>query len=154
MQIQDSCAVTRIDQTFRNPGARITDAQYRFPLPARASVGQFTYWVAGLPIHGEVVKKQKANDIYHQEQQQDRKVAVSAKRSGQAIEYRVPVTLPDVERRCPELERMRAFAHIQRLLDEQETFGGGGAIDPWWLLLALLVLIGRRGFFGRTPRFN
>jgi len=35
----------------------------------------------------------------------------------------VPVTLPESSTDYPELERMRAFAQIQRLVDEQSHFG-------------------------------
>jgi len=89
VEIQDGFVVTRVDQVFRNPGTYTTDAHYRFPLPSNASVGQFTYWVMGQAIHGEVVEKPLAQRIYQQEKAQGRKVALSEQQGYQHFDMRV-----------------------------------------------------------------
>ncbi len=94
VDIQDGFVITRVQQTFANPSPTPLDAHYRFPLPSDASVGQFTYWVAGQPIHGEVIEKAKANEIYQAEKQQGRKVAVSEQQGFQHFDIRVASVQP------------------------------------------------------------
>ena len=62
--IEDQVAVTRVQQTFRNHTDRNLEANYVFPVPAGASVRRFTMWVNGQPMKGELVKAEKANQIY------------------------------------------------------------------------------------------
>lgn len=92
--IQDGFAVTQVDQEFANPSSVNLDAHYRFPVPSEASVGQFTYWINGQSIHGEVVEKEKATKIYKQEKQQGRKVAVSEQQGFQHFDIKVANLMP------------------------------------------------------------
>lgn len=92
--IQDGFAITQVDQEFANSAAVTLDAHYRFPVPSRASVGQFTYWIQGQAIHGEVVEKERASQIYQQEKLQGRKVAVSEQQSFQHFDIRVANLMP------------------------------------------------------------
>ncbi len=77
VKIADGFAVTSVEQVFSNPATQALDAQYRFPVPENAAVGQFTYWIQGQAIHGEVVEKERAQQIYNAEKQSGRKVAVT-----------------------------------------------------------------------------
>ena len=60
----DQVAVTRVQQTFRNHTDRKLEANYVFPVPAGASVRNFTMWVNGRPMKGELLKANKARQIY------------------------------------------------------------------------------------------
>ncbi len=75
--IEDGYAITTIEQTFFNPHAEDLEALYSFPVPHKAAVGEFTYWIDGKPITGEVVEKEKAREIYSQEKNQGNEVAVA-----------------------------------------------------------------------------
>ncbi len=104
VRIQDGFAMTTVEQVFAHPSIHqpeepsqasqtshgeqgsldsktAYDAHYQFPVPEKASVSQFTYWIDGQPIHGEVVEKEKAKEIYQQEKQAGRKVAVTEQES-------------------------------------------------------------------------
>ena len=62
--LEDQVAVTKVAQTFRNHTDRQLEATYVFPVPAGASVRDFAMWVNGQRVKGELLKSDKAKDIY------------------------------------------------------------------------------------------
>src|SRR6056297_238598 len=62
--INNSIAVTQIDQIFVNTENRQVEALYTFPVPREASVSNFSMWINGKEMIGEVVEKQRARQIY------------------------------------------------------------------------------------------
>ncbi len=62
--LEDQVAVTRVEQTFRNHTDRQLEATYVFPVPKGASVNQFTMWVDGKEVKGELVEAEQARSIY------------------------------------------------------------------------------------------
>lgn len=87
--IEDGYAITSIEQVFFNPTADEFEAIYSFPVPNKAAVGEFTYWIDGKPITGEVVEKSKARNIYEQEKQAGRGTALTEKNSYKDFESSV-----------------------------------------------------------------
>jgi len=77
VMIEDGYAITTVDQTFYNPHREELEAIYAFPVPEKASVAEFTYWIDGKPVTAEVVKKARAVEIYEQEKSQGREVAIT-----------------------------------------------------------------------------
>ena len=77
--IEDGYVTTSVEQTFYNPGANDLEAIYSFPVPESAAVGEFTYWIDGKPVIGEVVEKQKARTIYEEEKAAGRNAAIVEK---------------------------------------------------------------------------
>ena len=75
--IEDGYAITSVEQVFFNPSDTELEAIYSFPVPEKASVGEFTYWIEGSPVTGEVLEKQQAKEVYQQERQQGREVALT-----------------------------------------------------------------------------
>ncbi|MES9917263.1 MAG: VIT domain-containing protein, partial [Candidatus Thiodiazotropha sp. 4PDIV1] len=75
--IEDGYAVTSVEQVFFNPNNSELEAIYSFPVPEKASVGEFTYWIDGKPVTGEVLEKQKAREVYQQERSQGREAALT-----------------------------------------------------------------------------
>ncbi|WP_417734158.1 MprA protease, GlyGly-CTERM protein-sorting domain-containing form [Rosistilla oblonga] len=63
--INNGIAVTQIDQVFVNTENRIVEALYTFPVPRGASVSNFSMWISGKEMIGEVVEKQRAREIYN-----------------------------------------------------------------------------------------
>ena len=61
--IEDGYAITTVEQVFANPHGTDLEAIYSFPVPEKAAVGEFTYWIDGLPVTGEVLEKQHAREI-------------------------------------------------------------------------------------------
>lgn len=62
--IHNGIAVTHVEQRFRNTEDRVVEALYVFPVPNGASVANFSMWIDGVEMVGEVVEKQRARRIY------------------------------------------------------------------------------------------
>ena len=62
--INNGVAVTEVDQVFVNTESRVVEALYTFPVPAKASVSNFSMWINGKEMIGEVVEKKRAREIY------------------------------------------------------------------------------------------
>jgi len=62
--VNNGIAVTEVTQTFRNTEDRQVEALYLFPVPKGASVANFSMWIGGKEMIGEVVEKKRARQIY------------------------------------------------------------------------------------------
>ncbi len=62
--IEDGYAITSVEQLFHNPHSSDLEAIYSFPVPEKAAVSEFTMWIDGKPVHGEVLEKKKAREVY------------------------------------------------------------------------------------------
>ncbi|MBX9788208.1 MAG: VIT and VWA domain-containing protein [Pirellulales bacterium] len=62
--INNGIAVTEVEQVFKNTEQRVVEALYTFPVPKRASVADFSMWIGGREMVGEVVEKERARQIY------------------------------------------------------------------------------------------
>ncbi len=92
--IDNGYITTQIDQIFHNPNAQQLEAIYSFPVPEKAAVGEFTYWIDGKPVTAEVVEKQKAKQIYQQEKQAGREAALVEKDVYKTFDISVTPVLP------------------------------------------------------------
>lgn len=70
--INNGIAVTRVTQVFRNTEKRQVEALYTFPVPKGASVANFSMWINGKEVVGEVVEKKRAREIYNSYKRQRR----------------------------------------------------------------------------------
>jgi Ca-activated chloride channel family protein len=70
--INNTIAVTEVEQVFHNTERRVVEALYTFPVPARASVASFSMWINGKEMTGEVVEKARARQIYQTYKQERR----------------------------------------------------------------------------------
>ena len=64
VEIIDQVAITHVDQVFRNDNDWVVEGTYVFPLPLDAAVTEFTLWIDGEPVEGEVLTKEEARRIY------------------------------------------------------------------------------------------
>lgn len=62
--INNGIAVTEVEQVFLNTENRVVEALYTFPVPRNASVSDFSMWINGREMVGEVVEKKRAREIY------------------------------------------------------------------------------------------
>ncbi len=63
--INNGIAVTDVTQIFLNTENRQVEALYTFPVPKGASVANFSMWINGKEMIGEVVEKKRAREIYN-----------------------------------------------------------------------------------------
>ncbi len=64
VDIENQLAVTHIDQVFVNEETYQVEGIYMFPLPVDATISQFTMWVDGQKMDGQVMGKDEARRIY------------------------------------------------------------------------------------------
>ena len=87
--IEDGYAVTRVDQVFTNPHDQDLEARYSFPVPEHGSVAEFTLWIDGRPVTGEVLERQEAQQVYEEEKAAGRDAGLTEKDSYKTFEVRV-----------------------------------------------------------------
>ncbi len=62
--VNNGIAVTKVTQVFHNTESRQVEALYTFPVPKGASVANFSMWINGKEMVGEVLEKKRAREIY------------------------------------------------------------------------------------------
>ncbi len=87
--IEDGYAITQVDQVFSNPGAQDLEATYRFPVPDKAAVSEFTVWIDGQPVVGEVLKKDEARKVYQEEKAAGRDAGIAEQNKHYNFEIKV-----------------------------------------------------------------
>src|SRR5690349_7920653 len=65
VSLNNGVAVTTVTQVFQNTEERQVEALYAFPVPKGASVSNFSMWIAGKEMVGEVLEKKRAREIYN-----------------------------------------------------------------------------------------
>ncbi len=63
--VNNGVAVTQVTQVFKNTEERQVEALYTFPVPKGASVANFSMWINGKEVVGEVLEKKRAREIYN-----------------------------------------------------------------------------------------
>lgn len=87
--IEDGYAITTVEQIFHNPHARDLQAIYSFPVPNQGAVAEFTLWIDGKPITGEVLEKQEARRVYEEERAAGRDAGLTEKDSYKTFDVSV-----------------------------------------------------------------
>ena len=75
--IEDGYATTTVEQVFGNPNNVDLEAVYSFPVPEKAAVGEFTFWIDGQAVSAEVLEKEQAREDYEAEKQAGREAAIT-----------------------------------------------------------------------------
>jgi len=87
--IEDGYAMTRVKQVFQNSGTTDLEAIYSFPVPKKGAVAEFTLWIDGKPVTGEVFEKQAARKMYQEEKNAGRDVALTEQNGFKTFEVTV-----------------------------------------------------------------
>ncbi len=64
LTIEGHVATTKVEQSYHNSTDRDLEAEFIFPLPAGASVRDFSMWVGGKRYRGEAIDAPKARQTY------------------------------------------------------------------------------------------
>jgi Ca-activated chloride channel family protein len=97
--INNGIAVTTVNQVFRNLEDRQVEALYTFPVPRGASVANFSMWINGQEMVGEVVEKQRARQIYDSYKQVRRDPGLLEQTDYKTFEMRIFPIGPRAEQR-------------------------------------------------------
>ena len=87
--VEDGYAITTIEQVFHNPHGSDLEAIYSFPVPEKAAVSEFTYWIDGQPVTGEVLPKAEARQVYDEEKAAGREAALAEQDSYKTFDMTV-----------------------------------------------------------------
>ncbi|MGE4544005.1 MAG: VIT and VWA domain-containing protein [Pedobacter sp.] len=77
--VEDGYAITSVEQVFHNPHDRDLEAIYSCPVPEHAAVAEFSMWIDGKPVTGEVFEKKEARRIYEEEKAAGRDAGLTEK---------------------------------------------------------------------------
>jgi len=94
VSIEDGYAITTVDNTFYNPSNSELEAVYEFPVPKNGTVAEFTVWIDGKPVIGEVVEKERAKKLYEAEKAAGRDAGLTEKKSFYRFESKVSPVRP------------------------------------------------------------
>jgi len=132
--IDDGYAITTVDQVFHNPHGQELEAMYSFPVPEKASVGEFSYWIDGKPVTGEVLEKEQARSVYEQEKAQGRETALTEKDEYRSFESLVYPVRPqqDVRIRLVYIQAVHLDSGIGRYVYPLEEGGVDEAKLAFW----------------------
>ncbi len=89
VEVEDGYAITEVEQLFHNPHDQDLEAYYRFPVPEKGTVAEFTVWIDGKPVTGEVLERQQARAVYEQEKAAGRDAGLTEKDSYKAFDVLV-----------------------------------------------------------------
>ncbi len=113
--IEDQIAVTRVAQVFYNPNDWTVEGTYIFPIPQDAALTNFTLWMDGEPVKGEILSAEEARRTYEEivRQMQDPALLEYADRG--AVQARIFPITPGGERRI-QLEYTQALTAEEGLV--------------------------------------
>ena len=77
--IEDGYAITTVEQVFHNPHNQDIEAIYSFPVPEECAVSEFTMWIDGKPVHGEVLEQKKARKVYEDQKAANKNTGITEK---------------------------------------------------------------------------
>jgi Ca-activated chloride channel family protein len=97
--INNGIAVTTVTQVFRNLENRQVEALYTFPVPKGASVANFSMWIGGKEMIGEVVEKERARQIYDSYKRARRDPGLLEQTNYKTFEMRIFPIAPRAEQR-------------------------------------------------------
>jgi len=134
VSVQDGYAVTQIIQIFTNPNSQDLEANYSFPVPEDASVGELTYWINGQAITGEVVEKQRAKQIYQQQKSAGKHAALTEQDDYKSFNIKVfPVRANDqVKIKLVYFQQLKIDTGMARYVYPLEEGGVDQAKNSFW----------------------
>ena len=97
--INNGIAVTEVNQIFRNLENRQVEALYTFPVPKGASVANFSMWINGNEMVGEVLEKERAREIYNSYKSQRRDPGLLEQTDYKTFQMRIFPIAPNAEQR-------------------------------------------------------
>src|SRR6266478_2151417 len=97
--INNGIAVTKITQVFHNTEKRQVEALYTFPVPKGASVANFSMWINGKEMVGEVLEKQRAREIYNSYKQMRRDPGLLEQTDYRTFEMRIFPIGPEADQK-------------------------------------------------------
>lgn len=134
VMIEDGYAITSVEQVFSNSESQDLEAIYRFPVPDRSAVSEFTVWIDGQPVVGEVLRKEKAVQVYEEEKAAGREAGIAEKNKHYNFEIKVsPVRAEqDTRVRLVYMQPVDMDTGVGRYVYPLEDGGTDDAATAFW----------------------
>jgi len=87
--LEEGYAITTVEQVFINSHNIDLEAIYSFPVPDKAAVAEFTMWIDGKPVNGEVLEKKKAREVYEDQKSKNKNTGITEKNGYKTFEISV-----------------------------------------------------------------
>lgn len=97
--VNNGIAVTKVTQVFHNTEKRQVEALYTFPVPKGASVANFSMWINGNEMIGEVLEKKRAREIYESYKQTRRDPGLLEQVDYRTFEMRIFPIAPEADQK-------------------------------------------------------
>jgi Ca-activated chloride channel homolog len=97
--INNGITVTKVTEIFHNTEKRQVEALYTFPVPRGASVANFSMWINGKEMVGEVLEKQRAREIYNSYKQIRRDPGLLEQTDYRTFEMRIFPIAPEADQK-------------------------------------------------------
>ena len=107
--LNNGVAVTEVTQVFRNAENRPVEALYTFPVPKGASVADFSMWINGQEMVGEVVEKARARRIYESYKPRRKDPGLLEQKDYKTFEMRIFPIGPGAEQKV----RLRYYQELE-----------------------------------------
>lgn len=135
--VDDGYVVTEVEQVFVNPSGQDFEAVYSFPVPEGGAVAEFTYWIDGKPVTGEVLPRERAREVYEREKAAGRETAIAEKDEYRTFDISVyPVRAgQDVRTRLVYLQTAHTDTGIGRYAYPLEEGGVDEERKAFWEIL-------------------
>jgi len=107
--LNNGVAVTEVTQVFRNTERRPVEALYTFPVPKGASVADFSMWINGQEMVGEVVEKARARQVYESYKPRRKDPGLLEQKDYKTFEMRIFPIGPGAEQKV----RLRYYQELE-----------------------------------------
>jgi Ca-activated chloride channel family protein len=107
--LNNGIAVTEVTQVFRNIENRPVEALYTFPVPKGASVADFSMWINGQEMVGEVVEKARARQVYESYKPRRKDPGLLEQKDYKTFEMRIFPIGPGAEQKV----RLRYYQELE-----------------------------------------
>jgi len=128
-------ARTEVSQTFFNPNAEALEAVYAFPVPPKAALAEVTAQLGEETLAGEVLAKERAEQLYAQEKEAGNETGLAGKESYQRFKFQVsPVPAKGEARlRFVYYEPLEIDTGVGRYVYPLEEGGTDEVAESFWL---------------------
>lgn len=132
--INNGFAMTEVSQTFCNPNPMTVEAVYSFPVPESASLSEVAIYLDEKEIHGEVVRKDQARQIYEEEKSSGKDAGLSEKKEFYTFDFsisQIPAS-GNVRIRFRYYQPLRIDLGIGRYVYPLQNGGTDDAAEGFW----------------------
>jgi Ca-activated chloride channel family protein len=132
--INNGFARTEVTQRFYNPNPVDLEGVYSFPIPPGASLAEMTIWAGEMELNGEVLAKDRADQIYQEEKSNGNDVGKAEKKGYQTFDFYVhPIpAMSETRMRFVYYQPLEIDTGVGRYIYPLESGGTDELAESFW----------------------